>query len=95
MHQIRNSLRYVASKNHKAFMVDLKRVYRAASLGEAVWAVPVAIARRWGPGPLSKDGASGKVEVVQSDRSLDLRHIRITAVSAIVDFPTLGSVKCI
>lgn len=35
VHQIRNSLRYVASKNHKAFMADLKRVYRAASLGEA------------------------------------------------------------
>ena len=35
VHQIRNSLRYVASKNHKAFMVDLKRVYRAKSLGEA------------------------------------------------------------
>lgn len=29
VHQIRNSLRYVASKDHKAFMVDLKRVYRA------------------------------------------------------------------
>jgi putative transposase len=35
VHQIRNSLRYVASKNQKAFMVDLKRVYRAKSLGEA------------------------------------------------------------
>ena len=35
VHQIRNSLRYVASKNHKAFMVDLKRAYRAKSLGEA------------------------------------------------------------
>ncbi len=35
VHQIRNSLRYVASKNQKAFMVDLKRVYRARSLGEA------------------------------------------------------------
>jgi putative transposase len=35
VHQIRNSLRYVASKNQKAFMVDLKRVYRATSLGEA------------------------------------------------------------
>jgi transposase-like protein len=35
VHQIRNSLRYVASKNHKAFMADLKRVYRAATLGEA------------------------------------------------------------
>ena len=30
-----------------------------------------------------------------TDRWLDLRHIRITAVIAIVDFPTLGSVKCI
>lgn len=35
VHQIRNSLRYVASKNHKAFLADLKRVYRAVSLGEA------------------------------------------------------------
>jgi transposase-like protein len=35
VHQIRNSLRYVASKNHKAFLADLKRVYRAKSLGEA------------------------------------------------------------
>ena len=35
VHQIRNSLRYVAAKNHKAFLADLKRVYRAASLGEA------------------------------------------------------------
>jgi transposase-like protein len=35
VHQVRNSLRYVASKNHKAFLVDLKRVYRAVSLGEA------------------------------------------------------------
>ena len=29
VHQIRNSLRYVASKHHKEFIVDLKRVYRA------------------------------------------------------------------
>ena len=35
VHQIRNSLRYVASKNHKTFLADLKRVYRAKSLGEA------------------------------------------------------------
>ena len=35
VHQVRNSLRYVASKNHKAFLADLKRVYRAASLDEA------------------------------------------------------------
>ena len=47
VHQIRNSLRYVASKNHKAFMVDLKCVYRAASLGEAESALD-ALASRWG-----------------------------------------------
>jgi len=29
VHQIRNSLRYVGSKHHKAFMVDLKQVYQA------------------------------------------------------------------
>jgi len=39
VHQIRNSLRYVAAKNHKAFLVDLKRVYRAKSLGEAEMAL--------------------------------------------------------
>lgn len=31
VHQIRNSLKYVASKNQKEFMVDLKRVYKANS----------------------------------------------------------------
>ncbi|HCR3333877.1 TPA: IS256 family transposase [Morganella morganii] len=31
IHQIRNSLKYVASKHHKAFMADLKPVYRAVS----------------------------------------------------------------
>jgi transposase-like protein len=31
VHQIRNSLKYVASKNQKEFMVDLKRVYKASS----------------------------------------------------------------
>jgi transposase-like protein len=29
IHQIRNSLKYVASKNHKEFMKDLKRIYQA------------------------------------------------------------------
>ncbi len=29
VHQIRNSLRYIASKDQKAFMADLKPVYRA------------------------------------------------------------------
>ena len=31
VHQIRNSLRYVASKDQKAFLKDLKEVYRASS----------------------------------------------------------------
>lgn len=31
IHQIRNSIRYVASKNHKEFMKDLKPVYQAVS----------------------------------------------------------------
>ena len=47
VHQIRNSLRYVASKNQKAFMVDLKRVYRAATLGAAEAALD-ELEDRWG-----------------------------------------------
>lgn len=35
IHQIRNSLKYVASKNQKAFMSDLKCVYKAATLNAA------------------------------------------------------------
>lgn len=35
VHQIRNSLKYVASKHQKAFMADLKPVYKAATLSEA------------------------------------------------------------
>ena len=31
MHQIRNSLKYVVSKDQKAFMADLKLVYKATS----------------------------------------------------------------
>lgn len=31
VHQIRNSIKYVASKNQKEFMKDLKRVYKAVS----------------------------------------------------------------
>ena len=31
IHQIRNSMKYVASKNQKTFMVDLKAVYRATT----------------------------------------------------------------
>ena len=47
VHQIRNSMRYVASKNHKAFMADLKPVYRAATLGEAEDALDV-LEEKWG-----------------------------------------------
>ena len=47
VHQIRNSLRYVASKHQKAFMVDLKRVYQAATLGEAETALE-ALTSQWG-----------------------------------------------
>lgn len=35
IHQIRNSLKYVASKHQKAFMADLKCVYKAATLNAA------------------------------------------------------------
>ena len=31
IHQISNSIKYVASNDHKAFMADLKPVYRAGS----------------------------------------------------------------
>lgn len=33
--QIRNSLRYIVARNHKALMVDLKRAYRADTLAAA------------------------------------------------------------
>ena len=35
IHQIRNSMKYVASKNQKAFMADLKCVYKATTLNAA------------------------------------------------------------
>lgn len=35
VHQIRNSIRYIASKDQKAFMADLKPVYQAVSKDEA------------------------------------------------------------
>lgn len=46
VHQIRNSLRYVASKHQKALMADLKPVYRAATRGEAEDAL-VKLEARW------------------------------------------------
>ncbi|EAB7505469.1 hypothetical protein UP57_004801 [Salmonella enterica subsp. enterica serovar Hermannswerder] len=35
VHQIRNSIKYLASKHHKAFMAALKPVYRAVSKGDS------------------------------------------------------------
>ena len=47
VHQVRNSLKYVASKNQKAFTVDLKRVYRATSKDAAEQALD-ELEDRWG-----------------------------------------------
>jgi len=47
IHQIRNSMKYVGSKNQKAFMVDLKAVYRAATLNAAEQALDDLDAK-WG-----------------------------------------------
>jgi len=47
IHQIRNSMKYVASKNQKAFMADLKPVYRAVSKEAAEEALD-ELEKRWG-----------------------------------------------
>ena len=47
IHQIRNSLKYVASKNQKAFMADLKCVYKAATLNAAENALD-ELETKWG-----------------------------------------------
>ena len=47
IHQIRNSMKYVASKNQKAFMADLKPVYRAVSKDAAEQALD-ELEKRWG-----------------------------------------------
>lgn len=47
IHQIRNSLKYVASKNQKALMTDLKLVYRATSK-EAAENASDALEEKWG-----------------------------------------------
>ena len=47
VHQIRNSLRYVASKHHKSFVADLKPVYRAVSQAAAETALD-ELEERWG-----------------------------------------------
>lgn len=47
LHQIRNTMKYVASKNQKAFMADLKPVYRAASKDAAEIALD-ELEEKWG-----------------------------------------------
>ncbi|KLD98160.1 IS256 family transposase [Aliarcobacter butzleri] len=47
IHQIRNSIRYVASKNHKEFMKDLKPVYQAVSK-EAAEDALLKLDEKWG-----------------------------------------------
>ena len=47
IHQIRNSMKYVASKNQKAFMADLKCVYKAATLNAAELALD-ELESKWG-----------------------------------------------
>lgn len=47
IHQIRNSMKYVASKNQKEFMTDLKPVYRATSLDAAEIALD-ELEAKWG-----------------------------------------------
>lgn len=47
IHQIRNSMKYVASKNQKAFMQDLKSVYRAATKNAAETALN-ELEAKWG-----------------------------------------------
>lgn len=47
IHQIRNSMKYVASKNQKAFMADLKPVYKASTLLAAESALD-ALEDKWG-----------------------------------------------
>jgi transposase-like protein len=47
IHQIRNSIRYVASKNHKEFMNDLKPVYQAVSKEVAEDAL-LKLDEKWG-----------------------------------------------
>ena len=47
VHQIRNSLKYVVSKDQKAFMADLKLVYRASSLDLAEHHL-LELGEKWG-----------------------------------------------
>ena len=52
VHQIRNSIKYVASKNQKEFMKDLKLVYQAVNKDAAEKALD-DLEAQWGGGGLS------------------------------------------
>jgi transposase-like protein len=61
IHQIRNSMKYVASKKQKACMADLKAVYKAATLNAAELALD-DLEAKWGdkyPMVISLGGTSG------------------------------------
>ena len=47
VHQIRNSIKYIASKDQKAFMADLKPVYRADNESQALSELD-ALKEKWG-----------------------------------------------
>ena len=47
VHQLRNSLRYIASKDYKEFLRDLKEIYKAPSKTAAEEAL-VALSQKWG-----------------------------------------------
>lgn len=47
VHQIRTSLRYLASKYHKEFVADLKEVYRASTIENAEAAL-TGLEKKWG-----------------------------------------------
>ncbi len=47
VHQIRNSLKHIASKNQKEFMIDLKKVYQATNLEQAEYNF-LLLEEKWG-----------------------------------------------
>ena len=51
IHQIRNSIKYVASKGQKVFMADLKKVYKALTKAMAEQALD-ELEKKWGENTL-------------------------------------------
>ena len=47
VHQVRNSLKYVSSKDQKQFLMDLKKVYKASTLAFAEEEL-AALSKKWG-----------------------------------------------